>query len=117
MTCYDTKLVSEHLGKKLFPMLFFRPNPQATWVAVSVSAFYTLKSKVKLPNGYLGCWFPHIAFDAYNNLGLISCDVSYGRPKPGQKKNVKLVELELDSVIMCPWKDFAANVDPISALV
>lgn len=114
-TCYDSQLISQSLDKILYPMLFFRPNPQATWVAVSALAFGKLRSTIGTDGNK--CWFPHLYFDGYTMLGPISGDVSHARPKPGSKRMPKLVDLILDPVVICPWKDFAANVDPVTAMV
>lgn len=119
-TCYDAELISKSLSKTLYPMLFFRPNPQATWVAFSTRALVKLKPSCNVDAsvdfGGL-CWWPHLRFDVYSWLGPISCDISHGRSKPGVKRAANMVGLLLDPVIICAWKDFAANVDPASALV
>lgn len=115
-TCYDAQLISDHLGKRIYPMLFFRPNPQETWVAFSALAAHRLRP-VGGQEAKPEVWWPHLLFDNYRYMGPVAGDVSHGRPKPGTKKAPKMVDVLLDPVAMCPWKDFAANVDPTSVMV
>jgi hypothetical protein len=103
-TCYDAQLVSNISGNKIFPMLFFKPNPNTDWVAFSEYAISILTSKqdntIKQE-----LWFPHIYFGAYKlskQIGSITFS----------KKNKITTEIQLDPVIICRWKDFAANVRP-----
>ena len=119
-TCYDAQLISTSLKRTLYPMLFFRPTPQTTWIGVSARVFPLLKPFVDVPQQQVlnsACWFPHLYFDAFEWLGPVAGDVSHGRPKKGKPRTKKIVNVALDPVVICPWKDFAANVDPSSAVV
>ena len=113
-TCYDAQLITQALERKVYPMLFFRPTPQTTWVAVSARAMPILRPV--LMDGeervlQAACWFPHLLFDEYEWMGPVVCNVAHGR-----SKTKKPMGLELDPVVMCAWKDFAINVDPASAI-
>ncbi len=54
-------------------------------------------------------WIPHLVFDHFSKIGPVTHDVSHS------KKNKKLVALELDTVVFCRWRDFAARIDPKTA--
>lgn len=129
--CYDVTLVSKVFHRQFYPMMFFRPYLNQNWVAISArmfqgilrphprSPFFTSAPYVALVDG--GCsawdqplaWFPHLYFDAYNYLGEIAFNVV----RTKNKANFKYVPLKLDAMIMCRWKDFAANVDPVSFFI
>jgi len=108
---YDAKLLSESRRRKIYPMLFFRPFPNTNWVAFPVSATSILRFIYQ--NNYLNqdITFPHVRFIGYSLFDGIKGNVSHS------PKNKKIVEVELDDVIMCRWHDFAKNVNPCSAFV
>jgi hypothetical protein len=54
---------------------------------------------------------PHLYFGAFDWVGPVSGNVLHS------KKNKKLVELQLDPVVMCRWRDFASAVRPESAFL
>lgn len=120
---YDVSLITKVFNRPFYPMMFFRPYPNQNWVAVSHKLFwrgvlsppsnhpaFAEWQKTFTDGGNYKIWFPHFLFDAYDRLGPISFNVI----KTKNKANHKLVPLELDAVVMCRWKDFAANVDPQS---
>lgn len=117
---YDAELVAKVLGRPFYPMLFFRPYINQNWVAVSHQLFWKgiFKPRVEDPNWTADClagvryniWFPHFLFDAYDVIG----EVSFNVVRTKEKKNFKYVPLKLDSMVICRWQDFAANVDPAS---
>lgn len=125
---YDVQLVTKVFGRVFYPMMFFRPYPNQNWVALDYNLFRgrVLKPRpapegvIAYPSDGKGCyscgscppevWFPHFLFDAYDYLGEISFNVV----RTKKKANFKYVPLKLPAVVMCRWKDFAANVDPQS---
>jgi hypothetical protein len=102
--CYDAQLVSDIIKSRIFPMLFFKPNPNTDWVAFSEHALTILISKINHTTKS-ELWFPHIYFSAYKLSKQIG-SVTFS------KKNKITTELQLDPTIICRWKDFAANVSP-----
>ncbi len=116
-TCYDVTLVSKVFSRPFYPMMFFRPYLNQNWVAISSHLFTRRILKPKagvVPSPDAGAvWFPHLAFDAYSHIG----DVSFNVVRTKKKANYRYVPLKLDPLIMCRWKDFAANVDPASFFV
>jgi hypothetical protein len=108
---YDCTLAMKAFNREFYPMMFFRPYPNQNWVAISERLFsnYILKPREGglTPDKPL---FPHFHFSAYPSLGEISFNVV----RTNNKKNYVFVPLLLDAVILCRWKDFAANVDPAS---
>lgn len=125
-TCYDVSLVQKVFNRPFYPMMFFRPYQNQNWVAVSAKLFQNgilsprkdqsayeewYKTFLKEANGGIyKIWFPHFLFDAYDRLGEISFNVV----RTKKKANYRYVPLKLDAVVLCRWKDFAANVDPQS---
>jgi hypothetical protein len=133
--CYDCTLGEKAFKRPFYPMMFFRPYPNQNWVAVSARLFAMgiLKPRVSReqlvnlikysgPHDWtyaattgaeLGVgrpWFPHFLFDAFPEMG----EISFNIVRTNNKKNYIFVPLRLDAVVMCRWKDFAANVDPVS---
>ena len=115
-SCYDAQLVSKDLKRTIYPLMFFKPEPNYDWVAVSAYAFsdYLRPKDASVVDaaywrGDLKVWFPHLAFDAYQWLGQIDGDVSHS------KKHPKIVPLYLDPVIMVRWRVFAESIDPRTA--
>ena len=105
---YDAQLRAETTGEGCYPMLFFKPNPAHDWVAISTKAINILKPKCEKTPCYDGpntLWFPHIIFDHYGCIGPVAGDISH-------TKNKKIVEIELDPLFMCRWRDFEENVAP-----
>lgn len=125
--CYDVTLVSKVFNRQFYPMMFFRPYLNQNWVAISAKMFSLgILSPRSDSHAYVGwlsdyrshhsiggshrVWFPHLSFDAYDYLGEISFNVI----RTKNKANFQYVPLRLDAMVMCRWKDFAANVDPAS---
>ncbi len=108
---YDVSLVSKILARQFYPMMFFRPYPNQNWVAIDYNLFRDgiLKPRQEVFHESM-VWFPHFLFDAYEYLGEISFNVV----RTKKKENFRYVPLQLPAVVMCRWKDFAANVDPQS---
>lgn len=108
---YDAKLVNDlkKLSREIYPLLFFKPHPGIDWVAFGFSTLPLLwpKQTVVLNDKQLSkeVLFNHIKYDAFTKIGPVTHNVS-------RTKNKRLVALPLDGVIICRWKDFAANVDP-----
>lgn len=124
--CYDVALVSKVFNRPFYPMMFFRPYLNQNWVAISSKLFtkgilsppkdhpayaewYKTFTK-EVNGGQFKVWFPHFLFDAYERLGEISFNVV----RTKKKANYRYVPLKLDGMVICRWKDFAANVDPQS---
>ena len=110
-TCYDAKLISDLKQRMVLPMLCFKPAPQLDWIAFSTRAIPHLKPKAEVTASGDGLWFTHLLFNSYSRLGETISDVSHSA------KNAKLVTMAMDDVVLCRWKDFAANVDPNPLLV
>lgn len=121
--CYDVSLVSKVFNRPFYPMMFFRPYLNQNWIAISHQLFWKgiLSPRKELPafaewhktfteGGQYKIWFPHFLFDAYDRLGEISFNVV----RTKKKANYRYVPLKLDAMVICRWKDFAANVDPQS---
>lgn len=121
-TCYDTELLVKKFERDFYPMMFCKPHPNFDWVCVSLRAFYNyLQPKdgesrerfekiVSYENKHLP-WFPHFLFDYYQVAGPIEHDVLHS------KRNVMMIGLDLSPMVICRWKDFAANVDPKSIFI
>ena len=131
---YDASIVSEVVGKEMLPMLFFKPHPNHDFVAIDVAALVFLKPKgnvlpadecaakaAMIDSGkvrphdavryrFKRPWFPHLLFDEYRYCGPIEDNVSHTK----NKKNKKMVSLELPACYICRWRDFAERVDPTS---
>jgi hypothetical protein len=109
---YDVSLVARVFNRPFYPMMFFRPYPNQNWIAISAKLFslQILKPKVSTT---CEVWFPHFYFDAYDYLG----EVSFNVVRTKEKKNFKMVPLQLDSMVICRWQDFAENVDPASFFI
>lgn len=110
-TCYDAHLLSDKIGKKRYPLLFFKPNPAWDWIAISLEAFQFLQPKEGINRNNREVWFPNLRFDEYAFMEPVSKNVSHSN------KNPKLVPLQLHPCIICRWHVFAANVDPASFFV
>lgn len=126
---YDAQLITEKLGEKRWPMLFFKPIPGWDWVALPSEVFKRSWTRSDLPGSILkpktskdtmeyyrvrqlvDCWFPHISFDAYRWLGPVSHNIA------ASAKNKVMKALELEPCIICRWRDFASHVDPQSIFV
>lgn len=107
---YDAKLISKLRKRKILPMLFFKPHPNHDWVVIPTSAISLLRPKASAVfNSTL--WFPHIIFDEYNRIGKIKGNVSHS------PKHKKLVTMTLEPVILCRWREFEAQVDPVPLLL
>lgn len=108
---YDAKLMTENTGRKCWPLLFFKPIPAWDWIAVPTKCFTENILKPHGGDAPGNCWFPHLSFDAFERLPPIPFNVSTS------KNNPVIEELDLESCIICRWKDFAAEVDPMSIFV
>lgn len=117
---YDAQLLSEQVGEKRWPMLFFKPHPNWDWIALPTQLFtdniLDWKEEMGPPLGNsphggcsaLSCWFPHISFDYYRWLGPIEHNIA------ASSKNKVMKAIELEPCIICKWRDFANHVDPSS---
>jgi hypothetical protein len=118
--CYDAQILTEKVGEKRWPMLFFKPHPNWDWVAVAQEPFekniIKRKKESESPSNYLmysDIWLPHLAFDAYAYCGEVERDVS----RTKNKKNKQMVSLQLETCYFFRWRDFADHVDPESIFV
>ena len=105
---YDANIMTESRGRKIYPLLFFRPFLNANWIAFPVSAANLFKPK----SSNVTCdklWFSHLIFDGYSKFGAIAHNVSHSH------KNKNIISLQLDDLIFCRWYDFSMAVDPKSA--
>jgi len=104
---YDANLLSGIRGRKIYPLLFFRPYPGCNWVAFPLRVIPILRG----PGHVIGrarLWFPHLIYVGYSTAGLISSNVSHS------KKHKQIIELNLDDVVFCRWEDFSVNIAPAS---
>jgi len=92
---YDATLLSKIKKRVIYPTVFFRPQANTDWTAISYNFF--IDKQIELN-------FPHILYDHYKYINPISCDVSHGK-KP------KMVEINLDPVIFCSFEDFSKNIN------
>lgn len=109
---YDANLMTESRGRKIYPLLFFRPFLNTNWIAFPFEAIQLLVPK----NESAGLqpqqlWFPHLIFNGYNAAGEIANDVSHSH------KNKNIVNLQLSEPVLCRWQDFRDNIDPKSTFV
>lgn len=107
---YDAQILTDKMGDKRWPLLFFKPHPNWDWVAVPTACFEQNILKPKKDIIVTGCWFQHIRYDCYKFTGPIECKIS-------DSKNKLKVALELEPCILCRWKDFAAEIDPRTIFV
>ncbi len=109
---YDAMLLSGTFNRKFYPLLFFKPHPNFDWVAIDQAVF---AQELLRPRGVdlplIKIWMPHIAFDAYNLIGPVTANISHS------KKNLVMKALDLPSLYMIRWKDFAEAIDPTSIFV
>lgn len=111
---YDAQLLTEKLGEKRWPMLFFKPHPNWDWVALPTACFANqILRPTRTIQGAISteCWFQHIRYDAYSWLGPIEHNIA------ASNKNKVMKAITLEPCIMCRWKDFAAEVDPQAIFV
>lgn len=107
--CYDAKLLSDHFESstkhRFYPFIFFKPHKNFDWVAfpIDVLALETIVIKE-------GRSLPHYTFKGYNAVNPVGLNVI----RTKNKKNYKIVDLELPNVVFCRWKDFAEAIDPTS---
>jgi len=99
---WDAHLMTESLGSEIHPMLFFKPNPAHDWVAISQQSIGNLVHLNNMPYQYLQ--FPHLSLNTYEWCGQITGNISHS------KKNPKLIDRQLEPVVIFRWKDFAANI-------
>lgn len=105
---YDAELLSGVFKRQFYPLLFFKPQPSFDWIAIDQRVF---ANKILLPKSgaeYHNIWFPHLAFNSYDFIGPVSGNISHS------KKNPVIKEIQLPSLYLIRWKDFAHNVDPDS---
>jgi hypothetical protein len=110
---YDAQLLTEKLGEKRWPLLFFKPIPAWDWIAVPTACFdeHILRPKDEGIGDYNGCWFQHLRFDHYKNIGPVEHNVSESKQNPVMKA------IKLEPCVICRWKDFANQVDPKTIFV
>lgn len=106
---YDAYIMTEKTKVQRYPLLFFKPHPNWDWIAVDSECF---ENGVLKPKAYSeptnSCWFPHFLFDSYAGLGPVEHNISTS------KKNPVLFPLILKNCVICRWKDFADQVDPVN---
>lgn len=119
---YDAQLLSKQSGQTRWPLLFFKPHPNWDWVAIPTRLFTDniLNPKDETVdqwnfiNGdkkFITCWWPHIAFDAYQWLGPVEHNIA------ASNRNKVMKAIELEPCVMCKWNDFANHVEPHSIFV
>jgi hypothetical protein len=103
---YDAQILTDKIGEKRWPLLFFKPHPSRDWVAVPSACFELGILRPKSGSENIGgCWFQHIKYDAYKWIGAVEHNISASNKRPVIKA------LNLEPCIMCRWKDFASEVD------
>lgn len=100
--CYDSYLLNKVSNDVTYPMVVFKPHTAYDWVAFSSHAANFIETKAG--NGIAD--FAHLKFDIYNKIDQVLTDVSHS------SKNPNMVQVKLDPLIICRWKDFAAHVKP-----
>ncbi len=110
---FDANLLSDNRERKIHPMLFFRPYVNCNWVGFPVQAMplFVPKDKSQTNLDHNSLWFPHFVFIGYSLVGPVANDVSHS------PKHKNIIEVPLSDVVLCRWKDFAAQVDPASFFV
>lgn len=94
-TCYDAKILSDFLGRPIYPLLLFKPHTGSYCVAVSARAAHLLP----------GADWPRFEMHVYDHLGEVKYNAAHvGKPK--------MVDLKLDAVIICRWADWLKHVPP-----
>lgn len=104
---YDAKILTDKTNIQRHPLLFFKPIPSWDWIAIDADCFDNNILKRKDGKSHSGCWFPHLRFDQYSKLGPIEHNIS------ASKKNKVMFPLQLKDCVICRWKTFAEEVDPI----
>jgi hypothetical protein len=110
---YDANLLTNTFKTiKYYPMLFFKPNTGANWLAIDqeVFTFGYIKPKVNVGNTTKP-WMPCLSYDYYGTLGQVKHEISHSR------RNKVMVSLPLPNLYFIRWKDFADNVDPSSMFI
>jgi len=99
--CYDAQLMTELFKIDYFPLLFFKANRNADWVALSERSLSHIKSAGEVP---------YFDFPFYKGCGPITHNVSH----TDRKANEVLLSLQLDAIRFLRWQDFIKSVDPKS---
>lgn len=100
---YDAELLTKYANNGLiyYPMLIFKYSLAAEWIAIPNTLVEN--SIIQFNN------IPqHIVYDGYKHINPVSHNIS----KTKNKKNFKYYELNLQSVFMTSWKQFAASIKP-----
>lgn len=109
---YDAMILSDVLKRKIYPLLFFKPAPSFDWIAIDQAVF---KDKILKPitgdHKKESVWFNCLQLDFFDRLGAVEHNVSHS------KKNSVMKAIELPSLYLMRFKDFAENVDPTSIFV
>ncbi len=106
-TAYDASLLTSHCKRQVWPLLFFKPIPAQDWIAFAAAALTVLRPHGSTIAGNRP-WWPHLWYDWLDGRQL-TMNVSHGRKKVN-------VSLDLGTVVICRWKDFASNVVPESII-
>lgn len=106
---YDAKLLTDHFESstkyRFYPFVFFKPNANFDWVAFPLDVL-ALEVIVKKDSKILS----HLIYNGYNAVNPVGLNVV----RTKNKKNYKIVDLELPNVVFCRWRDFADAIDPTS---
>lgn len=103
---YDASLMTDLLGVKIFPFLFFKPIRSWDWVMFPTSL---IDDKIFRPvddKSYSSIWFAALRYDHYGNIPPVEANVSQS------KNNPVMVPLNLPPAYLCRWDCFQKNVDP-----
>jgi hypothetical protein len=99
--CYDATLMTELFKKDYYPLLFFKFNRNADWIAISKRAFDHIKLSKNVP---------FLDFDHFETCGRVTHNVSH----TDNRANEVQVSLSLDAIRFMRWQDFCEAVDPKS---
>lgn len=101
---HDANLLTEALQTAIYPMLFFRPQSGALWVAFDENALPQLQFK----DGFNS--LPRLAYNGYNEVNPVECNVSFTKKK-------HYIKINLPSVVFCRWEDFEQRIQPGNLLI
>lgn len=101
---HDANLLTEALGTDIHPMLFFKPNSGALWIAFPKEA----ETHLIFKDGWSS--LPSLTYCGYKEVNPIKCNISF-------TKNKKYIDIELPDMIFCRWQDFATRISPLNLLM
>jgi hypothetical protein len=108
---YDAKLMTDTLGVKIYPFLFFKPIRSWDWVVFPTELIENgviKPSDIECGSQNNCIWFPALRYDYYSLSAEVSADVSQS------KKHPNMVSLRLPSVFISRWSDFCHSINPES---